>query len=692
MQHVVELHRELLEFVLEVLPLADDVELTVEFDDGRAAVERAARTGGGYDLAIVDVFSGSVSPRHMSTVEFFRELDQLLAPDAVVVVNTLATAGLDMSREVAATLASIHADVLAVASPAVVEGSSLGNVVLAASAAPLPGEAILRARGHGPAADRAAARRGARGVRRRRARAPRRRPAGLSMRAGRAALACEIGCRRLVALGVAAALLAPPAVAASADREPSIGPGLEWVAHRDNPFRQGDDADFINSDLAFTGDYLVQGNYAGFSIWDIADPAAPELVSAVSCPGGQGDVSTVGNLVLISIDETMSDDSCEAARVPETEENWEGLRVFDISDPRAPRYAAAVRTRCGGHTHTVVPDPASTDRVFVYMNAYSRGASLNCTGRNPLQIIEVPLAAPEDAAIVGELDLFDDETAFGPEDRVAGGAETRSTTGCHDITAYPAKGLAVAACRGDGLLLSIADPLAPVVLQRVRDPAVAFWHSGIFDNDATRVVFQDELGDGFINTCSPAFGADRGADAVWLIQPDGLVKAGTYKLPRVAVRPREVRRALRRARAGARAVHHRAGVARGRRLGRRPHRPGGARGADLVRSARLRVLDGLHGGHLVGVPLRRLPLRERHVRGPRGAAAHRPDVRGCRPVRRRGAEPADAAGVLVGVARGAGRARRRGASAPRSRRCRWSPPRSSRRTPRRSRCRCRPAP
>lgn len=315
-------------------------------------------------------------------------------------------------------------------------------------------------------------------------------------------------------------------------REPSMGGGIEWVAHRDNPFRQGDDADFINSDLAFSGDYLVQGNYAGFSIWDIADPAAPTLVSAVSCPGGQGDISTVGDLLLIAIDETMSDDSCAAARVPETEENWEGLRVFDISDPAAPRYAAAVRTRCGGHTHTVVPDPATTDRVFVYMNAYSRGASLHCTGRNPLQVIEVPLAAPEQATVVGELDLFDDETAFGPEDRVAGGAETRSTTGCHDITAYPAKGLAVAACRGDGLLLSIADPLNPVVLQRVRDPAVTFWHSGIFDNDATRIVFQDELGDGFINTCSPAYGADRGADAVWVIQPEGLVKAGTYKLPR----------------------------------------------------------------------------------------------------------------------------------------------------------------
>jgi hypothetical protein len=334
----------------------------------------------------------------------------------------------------------------------------------------------------------------------------------------------------VVATGVA--MLAPPAAGQPVGREPSIGPGLEWVAHRDNPFRQGDDPEYINSDLAFTGDYLVQGNFAGFSLWDIADPAAPELVSAVSCPGGQGDVSAVGNLVFVSIDETMSDDSCQAARVPETVEHWEGIRIFDISDPREPRYAAAVRTRCGSHTHTVVPDPASSARVFVYVNSYSRGASLDCTGRNPLQIIEVPLDAPADAAIVGTLDLFDDETAFGPEDRVAGGAETRSTTGCHDITASPAKGIAVAACRGDGLLLSIANPRAPVVLQRVRDPAVAFWHSGIFDNDATRIVFQDELGDGFINTCSPAFGADRGADAVWLIEPGGLTKAGTYKLPR----------------------------------------------------------------------------------------------------------------------------------------------------------------
>src|SRR5688572_1049191 len=148
------------------------------------------------------------------------------------------------------------------------------------------------------------------------------------MRAGRvAAMARPVAVAALLIAFVASSASGAPAPADAGEpgREPSIGPGLEWVAHRDNPFRQGDDPDFINSDLAFTGDHLIQGNFAGFSVWDIADPAAPTLVSAVSCPGGQGDVSAVGNLVLLSVDETMSDDSCEAARVPETDENWEGV-------------------------------------------------------------------------------------------------------------------------------------------------------------------------------------------------------------------------------------------------------------------------------------------------------------------------------------------------------------------------------
>ena len=149
-QHVVELHRELFEFVVAALPLADDVHLTVEFDDGRQAVERAVRVASGYDLAIVDVFSGSISPRHMSTQEFFASLARLLTPDGIVIVNTLATEGLVVSREVTATLRSGFADVLALAAPPVVEGNSLGNIVIAASAVPLPGEEFLRRADTGP--------------------------------------------------------------------------------------------------------------------------------------------------------------------------------------------------------------------------------------------------------------------------------------------------------------------------------------------------------------------------------------------------------------------------------------------------------------------------------------------------------------------------------------------------------------
>lgn len=150
-QHVVELHRELLEFVLDVLPLDADAALTVEFDDARAAVERSVRTAGGYDVAIVDVFSGSSSPDHLATLEFFADLGHLLAPDGLIVVNTIASPGLGRSREVGATLAALRSDVVALAAPAVVAGMSLGNMVLAAADTPLPTREFL---GHASAGQR----------------------------------------------------------------------------------------------------------------------------------------------------------------------------------------------------------------------------------------------------------------------------------------------------------------------------------------------------------------------------------------------------------------------------------------------------------------------------------------------------------------------------------------------------------
>ncbi|MFM6973885.1 MAG: LVIVD repeat-containing protein [Agromyces sp.] len=314
------------------------------------------------------------------------------------------------------------------------------------------------------------------------------------------------------------------------DRVPSTSPNIQWTAHRDNPLLQGRSSHyFINSDLAFSGDYLVQGNYDGFSVWDIADPSNPTLTSVVECAGGQGDVSVVGSLVILSVDDTMASDRCDAARVSETTPHWDGIRIFDISHPASPQYVASVQTRCGSHTNTVLPT-ADPKRVYVYVDAYSRGVSTTCTGQNPLDIVEVDLNDPAAAHIAASVDLFAGREAFGPNDLVPGGAETRFSTGCHDITVFGNR--AAAACRGDGLLLDVSDPLRPTVLQQVRDPEMSFWHSAIFSNDGSLVLFQDEMGDGQVNTCSAATPATRGTDAIWSLKNDALSPLGYFKIPR----------------------------------------------------------------------------------------------------------------------------------------------------------------
>ncbi|MET4157827.1 fused MFS/spermidine synthase [Agromyces sp. PvR057] len=142
--HVVELHRALVEFVLDALPLDPAVEVTFEFDDARAAVGRAVAHGSSFDLVIADLFAGSRTPEHLSTAEFFDDLGRLLAPDGVLVVNTIASAGLGTSREVGATLVDGFDEVLAVASPTVIADAGLGNVVFAASHDDLPRRRIRR--------------------------------------------------------------------------------------------------------------------------------------------------------------------------------------------------------------------------------------------------------------------------------------------------------------------------------------------------------------------------------------------------------------------------------------------------------------------------------------------------------------------------------------------------------------------
>src|SRR5687768_9161448 len=106
-------------------------------------------------------------------------------------------------------------------------------------------------------------------------------------------------------------------------------------------------AGITNSDLAFTGNYAIQGNYNGPVIWDISNPASPVLVTAYTCPASQNDVSVYKNLLFMSAEANNGRIDCKPGGVPDTvsKERIRGIRVFDISDIRNPRLVANVQTR-----------------------------------------------------------------------------------------------------------------------------------------------------------------------------------------------------------------------------------------------------------------------------------------------------------------------------------------------------------
>ncbi|MFO0269047.1 MAG: hypothetical protein ACK53W_00705 [Gemmatimonadota bacterium] len=302
----------------------------------------------------------------------------------------------------------------------------------------------------------------------------------------------------LVALALAALLpAATPAQAPASD--PRVGltagwkdageaiKGLELVAHRDRPegfynAQRLGDFRYVNSDLAFKGSLVFQGGYNGIQVWDIATPATPVLKAAFACPGGQGDVSVLGNLLFMSVEEYSGRVDCGAQGVKDSvsTERFIGVRIFDIGDVTAPRPVAAVQTCRGSHTHTLVTKPGVTDKAWVYVSGTSPSRSpselAGCSRKGPaedpntsyfrIDVIEVPLANPAAARVVAGPRIFADSTGkldglwkggtHGPNTQ-----ETSDTDQCHDITAYPALGIAAGACSGNGILLDITDPANP---------------------------------------------------------------------------------------------------------------------------------------------------------------------------------------------------------------------------------------
>ncbi len=308
---------------------------------------------------------------------------------------------------------------------------------------------------------------------------------------------------------------------------------------------------FTNSDLAFTGNHVVVGNYHGFNTYNIERANKPQLVASVVCPGGQGDVSIWGNLLFMSVEQTRGRLDCGLQGVTEavSKERFRGVRIFDITDMQKPKQVAAVQTCRGSHTHTLVPDPKDKSHIFLYASGTGgvrSGEELEgCSGKDAkedqntslfsIDVIEVPLAAPEKARIVNQPRLFASDTniagLWAGGDHGPNTQRTSTTNQCHDITVYAEIGLAAGACSGNGILMDIKDPRNPRRLDFVSDKGFAYWHSATFNNDGTKVIFTDEWGGGGRPRCRAVDPLTWGADAIYDIVDNKLVHKGYYKMP-----------------------------------------------------------------------------------------------------------------------------------------------------------------
>jgi LVIVD repeat len=327
---------------------------------------------------------------------------------------------------------------------------------------------------------------------------------------------------------------------------------------------------FINSDIAFKDHYVYQGNFAGFTIWDVKNPAKPSIVAVVPCITSQGDPSIIGNLLFISAEGGGNRTDCAKGGVKDPTDHMAGVRIYDVSNPAMPKLIKNIQTCKGSHTHTVIPDPKNKDVVYIYVsgNQGARPATelAGCNnGTDPadvnnslyrLDVIKVPLKHPEQAEVVTGARIF---TGLDPAatsaihreqqaERAARRAATDSTRGagarqagdplpntgprnCHDVTAYPAMHLLAGACASYGLLVDISNPEKPVRLDAKADTNFSLWHTAVFSNDGSKVVFTDEWGGGTQPMCQATSMMEMGGDAILTIKDNKLTQHAYFKIP-----------------------------------------------------------------------------------------------------------------------------------------------------------------
>jgi hypothetical protein len=319
---------------------------------------------------------------------------------------------------------------------------------------------------------------------------------------------------------------------------------------------------YINSDLAFKGNIVYQGNFSGFSVWDVKNPAQPVLLSSVLCATDQGDPTIIGNLLFISAESQRARTDCGTQGVQDGKDRERGVRIFDVSDPKNPKLIKNIQTCRGSHTHTVVPHPTDKNIIYIYVGGSSsvrdaaelEGCSEGTVAENPntsqyrVDIIRVPLRSPSEATVTGFARIFDGlprspGRAGVSADSLAAAAaanpnpnpnnnrrRTDGPSGCHDLTAYPAFNLVAGSCGSFGILLDARDPEHPVRIDQKSDLNFSLWHTAVFNNDGTSVVFTDEWGGGTSPRCRITDPLRLGGNTILSIKDGKMAQHGYFKM------------------------------------------------------------------------------------------------------------------------------------------------------------------
>ncbi len=318
-----------------------------------------------------------------------------------------------------------------------------------------------------------------------------------------------------------------------------------------NPDERSPLLGFWYSDMAFFDNVLVVGGYHGVNMYDISGHGMPEHVSSLVCPGGQGDVSVVGDLLIMSVQDQRGRLDCglQGVDVDASPERFRGIRIFDISDVAQPKQVGAVQTCRGSHTHSVVSGPGEDGKIIVYNSGTSdirdSEEMESCFDEQPgddrtalfrIDVIEIPVDDPASSRIVDSPAVFADDDGqlaglWRGGDHGEDTQETNITDHCHDITVFPELNLAAGACSGNGVIFDISDPLNPTRIDAVTDPGFAYWHSATFNNDGTKVLFTDEWGGGGRARCRVQDPLTWGADAIYDIVDNKLEFRSYFKMP-----------------------------------------------------------------------------------------------------------------------------------------------------------------